>query len=673
MEHIPRLSDAVYVGMCREVGTPDEVRIRRDVEDTGEVVKRPVNKMNGLHKMISGSHREGFRLKTSDIDFMHWLPHHEVICDLSQISLYRVPQHTVILMEWEDLPPGFTRLQLMSDSHNDVVKSSCVIRNNEHYISSMLFKTAFSQLCIDSNPAYQSSVPHGPCLSFSQGQQECDCAFCFASQHWPTLATPWVERCRQKGWPSDDVLHDIIQSGFHVVPIGSDNDREDEWRISFSQAEQKLVYAMNHSQFLCYGLLKIFLKEVINSGIKDPILCSYFMKTILFWVIQEDASLTWTPDNLLPNFWRCFKLLIYWISIAECPNFFIPQNNMFRVKVKGAAQNALFNRLYDLYCKGIPCLLLSPTLRSYLSQVILDRTLTVRTDEDSIIPSHRLDMQVFKETYHLVASIRNMKYFANYMMTIENIMAKRQSPCHVVCIQKMTSVVLLRTAWYIINYTETHNKDIALVSNKVCHMLKIASQIGYVSDILYLAMYYYRTCRYEQSLRCLQRAQERMSVPYVMYRDNVNVEMYRRAMTGVSLSDKMRKAVVSDIKLKSDYTYIDELLLEQTVSYRNGRSALYIPPLVMLHMLSVLNHHRLHHTLESHQALQNLQTLLLNDVGVHVPEQLRDISYQILGICQHVCGDYVGALNSYQYSHEQYQHHKIQQASIYRIHSLIQT
>lgn len=296
MEHIPRLSGAAYVGLCREVGTPSEVRIRRDADDIMEVVKRPVNVMKGLQRMISGSHREGFRLNTSDVDVMFWLPHHEVICDLSQISLYRIPRHTVILMEWEDLPPGFTRLKLMTDSSDYRVKSSCVIRSGEQYISSTSFRTAFSQFCINFSSVYQSSVTHGPCVSWSYRQKEYDYAFCFASQQWPTHAAPWLERCRQKGWPSGEVLSDIIQSGFHVVPIGCDPDRGDEWRISFSQAEQKLVYAMNHPQFLCYGLLKIFLKEVINSGVQDPILCSYFLKTILFWVIQGDVSLTWTPD-----------------------------------------------------------------------------------------------------------------------------------------------------------------------------------------------------------------------------------------------------------------------------------------------------------------------------------------------------------------------------------------
>lgn len=47
-----------------------------------------------------------------------------------------------------------------------------------------------------------------------------------------------------------------------VMPIGSkliDDESELEWRLSFSLAEQQLVYLFNHTQFLCYGMLKTFL------------------------------------------------------------------------------------------------------------------------------------------------------------------------------------------------------------------------------------------------------------------------------------------------------------------------------------------------------------------------------------------------------------------------------
>ena len=114
------------MGMCRYVGSPTEVRIRREVTDTEEVLRRPVCIMRGFDRMRSGSRREGFRLETSDMDMMLWPPDHKVICDLSQISLYRIPQHTVILMECEDLTPGFARLKIMTPSEDQKVKSSCV-------------------------------------------------------------------------------------------------------------------------------------------------------------------------------------------------------------------------------------------------------------------------------------------------------------------------------------------------------------------------------------------------------------------------------------------------------------------------------------------------------------------------------------------------------------------
>ena len=153
------------MGMCRYVGSPTEVRIRREVADTQEVVCRPVVIMRGFDRMISGSRREGFRLKTSDMDCMFWLPDHKVICDLSQISLYRIPQHTVILMECEGLPPGFTRLKLMTPSANHKVKSSCVPIDGEIYISSLLFKARFLDFNRSSNAVFRSAIQHGPCAT----------------------------------------------------------------------------------------------------------------------------------------------------------------------------------------------------------------------------------------------------------------------------------------------------------------------------------------------------------------------------------------------------------------------------------------------------------------------------------------------------------------------------
>ncbi|XP_078337005.1 uncharacterized protein LOC144626588 [Crassostrea virginica] len=672
MHHIPRLSEAVYVGMCRFVGSPIEVRIRREVADTEEVVFRRVCIMSVFNRMDSGSHREGFRLPTSDRDTMFWPPDHKVICDLSQISLYRIPRHTMILMECEDLLPGFIKLKLMTPSGNQNVNSSLILSNNEIYISSFLYRANMLEFQQAVGGIARSSVQHGPCATFNHQGRENDFAYCFRSHHWPDIALPWIQRCQLKNWPPDYVLSSIIRDGCHVVPISSSplNPRSGwEWRISFSRAEQQLVYSMNHCQFLCYGLLKIFLKEVINSTENESCLCSYFMKTLVFWVIQNDNHLTWVPDNLLVCFWTCFKLLISWVNRGECPNFFIPQNNMFRVKVVGQTQCALFDHLFGLYCKGISCLLLSPTIGKYLYMPIVDRTLTFRTNEGSIIHSCRLDMCLFDELASGENYATTFKEVNELFIYIEQIQTYRLSLFQTVTVQDFLCKLLKNFSWSLSGQIteELSNKKRAYMYDKSVQMMKRSTNIGCASDILYLAMLYFKNCQYEQSLRCLRRAQDKMSKPYIIYGRSVNEEVYRRAMAGVSLSDRMRKCHICSISLLKIYVYIDEFVPEQLANKADGIGSLLIPPLVMLHMLFVLNHHRLGDTVRSQQSLQDLHTLMLYDDGTYVPGELRDISWQILGICQQTCGDYMGALNSFQCSLKQYPFSAIQKATMFRI------
>jgi hypothetical protein len=70
---------------------------------------------------------------------------------------------------------------------------------------------------------------------------------------------------------------------------------------------------------------------------------------------------------------------------------------------------------------------------------------------------------------------------------------------------------------------------------------------------------------------------------------------------------------------------------------------------------------------QSLQSLTDLQTLLLYDEDIYVRLHHRDISWQILGICQQVVGDLNGALHSYQESLRQEHYHKIQRATENRL------
>lgn len=150
------------------------------------------------------------------------------------------------------------------------------------------------------NKKFTNIKPHGPWINGFVGNVETDHALCFHCSYWSRFTCYWKKRCTLHNWPPNHVLDDILINGCHFVPVGikiAGDENELDWRLSFSQAEQKLIYSMNHTQFLCYGLIKIFLKEVIN-GIKEPFLCSYFVKTTMFWLIQI-GHISWYPNNLL--------------------------------------------------------------------------------------------------------------------------------------------------------------------------------------------------------------------------------------------------------------------------------------------------------------------------------------------------------------------------------------
>lgn len=111
MDDCRRVSEAMYVGLCRQIGTPTEVVIRRELMDVDEMIHRRVYLNEGVIFVQSGSYREGFIFKSSDIDVMFWPTRCKVICGMSN---FNVSDICSILMEHSDAPPGFVRLKLLN-------------------------------------------------------------------------------------------------------------------------------------------------------------------------------------------------------------------------------------------------------------------------------------------------------------------------------------------------------------------------------------------------------------------------------------------------------------------------------------------------------------------------------------------------------------------------------
>ena len=373
-ENLGRVSRSLHTCLSGSeiIGPEDIIQIRRTTTNLlDDLLRMTCEQERGEHAMCcNGSKADGLRFESSDDDYMYIYRDIKVIPSYSYTTIYD-RNTTLLMMENETTKPGYTLLRLIGESTNQKVSGSTEDILNGHYLSCKLWR--------ENHIGYRSDkeFAHGPCTSATifNDAVEYDMAFCLRSDIWPANAQDCIRRLNQCGWPSHDILISIVQDGFLSVPVAAKQSSFEnyEWRLSFSLAERKLFRAMNHTQFLCYGLLKIFLKEAIdvNPDVKG-LLCSYFLNTALFWEITTAPSQYWNPSTLLSCFWSCFCLLIHWVSCSYCPNFFIPENNMFEGKIEGTDRDKLLRHLQTLYSEGFMCLLRCPSLSEKMSIVMYD-------------------------------------------------------------------------------------------------------------------------------------------------------------------------------------------------------------------------------------------------------------------------------------------------------------
>ena len=177
------MSESVYVGMCHEIGTPEEVSYRREILNNQEFLDNRLRRKNHCEIMNSGSRKEGFRLSGSDRDVMYIEPEHRVIWDMSHSEMYNLQGQIPILCNTSESPPGFALLWLPLENSSDLVYSACVRINGGLYISSSKFR---EYKCSCATP---NSTIHGPCRSKHIGKAMYDFVHCFVSDFWPPAAS----------------------------------------------------------------------------------------------------------------------------------------------------------------------------------------------------------------------------------------------------------------------------------------------------------------------------------------------------------------------------------------------------------------------------------------------------------------------------------------------------
>ncbi|XP_052078032.1 uncharacterized protein LOC127715971 [Mytilus californianus] len=615
---IKDMSLSLYHHMCKHlVGTENHVKTIRLMNAVCDDLLSGIPSVT----ITSGSFGEGLQMLGSDLDIMAVLKYIEVHETIASNAFDPMKTHFALMTE--DTKPGFAMLRLISSPHPPMRKS-CEIFRRDNYLSNVLFKNFFSA----------GLIIHGPCVSDKEGLF--DFASCLHSKYWVTSALQWTMRSHNS-WPDENTMQMIINHGVLFVPIGSKGSphEELEWRMSFSVGEKFLIYTFNHTQLLCYALMKILLKDVINTDSRcTDLLCSYYMKTILFWISEEFEPSVWTPDNLIPCFMRCFRRLIYSVEYQVFPHYFIPENNLFENKIEGLGRSNLKDALRVLQSYGWRCITFSKQI-SYVSilsfSVPNDQSFFYYEDIDKFLNS-----KIVARVTCVNGELNNLSK-AIYNITTYN--SKKLKYLHVF----FMSVVCNRRCQYVRLSGINCNKNQYKQYNTCLSYLLMSIHHDSVSGWLMLASFFYKTNQYKKSLIIIVYALSKCTLDtlylftVVSVRQNLLAKWHFEQKQGLMRSIKF---VLAD-----HVNCVTSLFIPKELLIDGGKQK--IPPKVYAHFLSFLCHFRQNNERECRNSLKDLQSTIAKDYFIGQHSVFQPSTYYCLGTALQLMGDNVSAKQAF--------------------------
>lgn len=289
-------------------------------------------------------------------------------------STLNKPTGFVFLSQTENVRAGFTKLCLFGEPSDDEnipiiaehVKKSLTVHEGNTYLSSEKYKISATKDLIHDykDSVYQNTnfriYNHGPCASLITSEKfdkfsemlplETDLALAIQCQEWPFIAEEWFTRKRTKGWPSESFIAQVRSMPCFVLPVGDPESTTSdlEWRYAFVPAERELVWTFNDCQIQCYLVLKAIKSQYLKSIAKDD-LSSFHLKTIVFWLSEENGIEMWETRNLMLCVVACMNRLLLCIEKQSLPHYFLPERNLMFGKFQDPVVKAtLLDKIRDI-------------------------------------------------------------------------------------------------------------------------------------------------------------------------------------------------------------------------------------------------------------------------------------------------------------------------------------
>ncbi|XP_071124298.1 uncharacterized protein [Mytilus edulis] len=617
---IKHASIALYHYLCHNiVGLEEHVNTLRLMNN----VRDNLQSNNMWTLITSGSFGEGLQMLGSDLDIMAVL---NLINICEDTPIYFNAGKVYFTMEMEDTQPGFTKLRLVHGFVPSML-SYCDEIDRGFYFSNFSYKQkSYSKIF---------STIHGPCVS--DENQICDLAYCLHSKLWITPAKQWITRSNNS-WPRYDLKQDIVKHGVLFVPVGvkGSSQEELEWRISFSVGEKLLIYSFTHTQLLCYSLLKILIKDVIALDIDcKELLCSYFMKTILFWICEELPSSVWTSENLISCYMRCFRRLMYCVEYSFCPHYFIPENNLFENKIHGKAQKLLLNRLYILNSHGWQCIFLSDQISSF------NALTSYRSIETSYLYANSVERLLNSFVFN--ADYWCSTFYFPLEKCICKVLSSKSSKIQYL-FTYFLSMFCCRSDRFLSFEDMPCNKSTYKQYNTYISTLFLNTRHDAVSGWLKLASFFYKKKQYSTALHIIQYSLLKCTpekLHHFMQFSNIHYELFDlHLFRNMHIVQLWKFLLLASMRIDNSSLYPDELHMEKKQ---------IIPPVVYAQFLRFMCHYHLKNTRQCCDSLRDLQLSIRENISIDI---FKGLSYNILGICFKMLGDKEAARQSFMHSIE---------------------
>ena len=421
----------------------------------------------------------------------------------------------------------------------------------------------------------------------------------------------------------------IVEFGFHLVPVGhplSDTNMM-EWRISFAVAERALVWSFNHVQMQCYAVMKLILKEYINPHCSPQcrVLCSYFIKTFLFWEYEETDPSYWHKENLRECLMRLLSNFCECVRSGYLRHYFIPSFNLLSVKMTRDVQRELLSVFDAIRHADISIIKECKSLNKVWIECLnhdADQTCVAETIQRHLLRSDLCMMRLVQEIEGVVLTLRRLNHVDSFKLISPFI---NHFQLHRAVYKTHLTSFAMRI---LLHHASNERSYIPLqsVRNKTLYgPLRFLQSNAFGIDIttsrLWYAMYLTKCGDYRLSLSIINKVLSNISPSTLYYTDsdlfNTTDETKRRYVDTFSINNtrvtaRARRAWMFNLNIQPYHMDMVPTAIQIELIHCDKNKGVTLSPFVCAYYLLFLNYCGLCQYDNRDRALRQLSNVIIN-------------------------------------------------------------